>query len=280
VTDMSWDENEQLFVHLEDGREWSSSGRRFFSRGGVKYALLELLTIEPMHGYQMIKHLEEQSAGTYKPSPGSIYPTLQLLGDQGFVTAKKEAGKKIFEITEDGRAFLQQEREASVKEMTNDESTMLSGRRGGRYMRGMDIGQPEKESSMHGEPLSECYTNGDMRHLEDGPSMIDRRGDPFMRGEGMRHPRGRHHGHAAYGRHGAADGERGYADPEYRRGEHDEERGRGRNRRLTPAGKELFHQLKAAERAAMADQGMAERLRVILSKLREDLRELTEGKRA
>lgn len=266
MTDMSWDENEQLFVHHEDGREWSSSGRRFFSRGGVKYALLELLTIEPMHGYQMIKHLEEQSAGTYKPSPGSIYPTLQLLGDQGFVTAKKEAGKKIFEITEDGRAFLQQEREARGEDMPNDGSTMRSGR-SGRYMRGIDIGQSEKELSMHGGPLDERSTNGDMR-------MIDRR---FMRGEDMRHSRGRHHGHAAYGRHGAADGEHSYADPEYRRGEHDEERGRGRNRRLTPAGKELFHQLKAAERAAMADQGKAERLRIIMSELREDLRELMEG---
>lgn len=255
MTDMSWDENEQLFVHHEDGREWSSSGRRFFSRGGVKYALLELLTIEPMHGYQMIKHLEEKSAGTYKPSPGSIYPTLQLLGDQGFVTVKKEAGKKIFEITEDGRGFLQQEREARGEEMPNDGSTMRSGRKGGRYSRGE-------------------Y----MRHPEDGPSMIDRREDRFMRGEDMRQQRGRHHGHAAYGRHGAADGERGYADPTYRHGEHDEERGRGRNRRLTPAGKELFHQLKAAERAAMEDQGKAERLRVIMSELREDLRELTEGK--
>ncbi|WP_243644002.1 PadR family transcriptional regulator [Paenibacillus pinisoli] len=239
MTDISWDENEQLFVHHEDGREWSSSGRRFFSRGGVKFAVLELLTIEPMHGYQMIKHLEEQSAGTYKPSAGTIYPTLQLLSDQGLVTAKKEAGKKIFEITDDGRTFLHQEREARMEEMADDESTLHGGRRGGRYMRG---------------------------------------GGRFMRGEDMRHPRGRHHGHAAYGRHGAVDGERGYENSAYRRGEHDEERGRGRNRRLTPAGKELFHQLKAAERAAMGDKVKAERLRVILSELREDLHKLTEGK--
>jgi len=255
VTDISWDENEQLFVHHEDGREWSSSGRRFFSRGGVKYALLELLTIEPMHGYQMIKHLEEQSAGTYKPSAGTIYPTLQLLSDQGLVTAKKEAGKKIFEITDDGRTFLQQQREARMEEMADDESTLHGGRRGGRYMR-----------------------EGHAHHSEEGFSMSDRRGGRFIRGEDMRHLRGRHHGHAAYGRHGAMDGERGYADPAYRCGEHDEERGRGRNRRLTPAGKELFHQLKAAERAAMGDKVLAERLRVILSELRKDLHELTEGK--
>ena len=69
----------------------------------------------------------------------------------------------------------------------------------------------------------------------------------------------------------------GYAASEFSRDEHDVQ-GKGRNRRLTPAGKELFHQLKAAERAAMGDQAKAERLRQILSELRDALRGLTEGK--
>ncbi|MBH5317408.1 PadR family transcriptional regulator [Paenibacillus sp. GSMTC-2017] len=106
-----WQQEERLFLHLGNERETGGSGRRYFSRGGVKYALLELLGGENMHGYQMMKALEEQSGGTYKPSAGSIYPTLQMLRDQGFVEAYKQDGKKIFQITEDGRAYLEEENE-------------------------------------------------------------------------------------------------------------------------------------------------------------------------
>lgn len=104
-----WQQEERLFLHLGNERETNGSGKRYFSRGGVKYALLELLQQENMHGYQMMKALEEQSGGTYKPSAGSIYPTLQMLRDQGFVTASKIDGKKVFEITDEGRAYLLEE---------------------------------------------------------------------------------------------------------------------------------------------------------------------------
>src|SRR6266516_4862688 len=57
-------------------------GHRFFGRGDVKYALLELLRERPMHGYEMIKALEEKSGGFYTPSAGTIYPTLQMLEDR------------------------------------------------------------------------------------------------------------------------------------------------------------------------------------------------------
>lgn len=106
-----WQQEERLFLHLGNERETLGSGRRYFSRGGVKFALLELLEQENMHGYQMMKALEEQSGGTYKPSAGSIYPTLQMLRDQGFVEASKIEGKKIFNITEAGREYLKEEKE-------------------------------------------------------------------------------------------------------------------------------------------------------------------------
>ncbi|MBD3918162.1 PadR family transcriptional regulator [Paenibacillus sp. PR3] len=106
-----WQQEERLFLHLGNERETNGSGRRYFSRGGVKYALLELLQQENMHGYQMMKALEEQSGGTYKPSAGSIYPTLQMLRDQGFVNSSKIEGKKVFEITDEGRAYLLEERD-------------------------------------------------------------------------------------------------------------------------------------------------------------------------
>jgi DNA-binding PadR family transcriptional regulator len=81
-------------------------GKRFFGRGDLKYALLELLQERPMHGYEMMKALQEQTGGMYTPSAGSIYPTLQMLEDRGFVTVSEVEGKKVYSITDAGRAFL------------------------------------------------------------------------------------------------------------------------------------------------------------------------------
>lgn len=81
-------------------------GGRFFGRGDMKFALLELLRERPMYGYEMIKALEEKSGGFYTPSPGSIYPTLQMLEERGFVTSEERDGKKVYQITEVGRALL------------------------------------------------------------------------------------------------------------------------------------------------------------------------------
>src|SRR5438105_8667702 len=83
-----------------------SEGPRFFGRGDMKFALLELLQERPMYGYEMMKALEEKSGGFYTPSPGSIYPTLQMLEDRGFVTSHNVEGKKIYTITDSGRALL------------------------------------------------------------------------------------------------------------------------------------------------------------------------------
>lgn len=81
-------------------------GGRFFGRGDMKYALLWLLQERPMHGYEMIKALEQRSGGFYTPSPGSIYPTLQMLEEGGYVTGCEVEGKKVYTITDAGRALL------------------------------------------------------------------------------------------------------------------------------------------------------------------------------
>jgi DNA-binding PadR family transcriptional regulator len=86
---------------------------RFFGRGDVKYALLELLRERPMHGYEMIKALEEKSGGFYTPSAGTIYPTLQLLEDRGLVTVSEAEGKKVYSITDEGKAFLAEQQKNS-----------------------------------------------------------------------------------------------------------------------------------------------------------------------
>jgi DNA-binding PadR family transcriptional regulator len=57
-----------------------------------------------MHGYEMIQEIAERSGGAWKPSPGSVYPTLQLLEDEGLITSESEGGKKLFSLTESGRA--------------------------------------------------------------------------------------------------------------------------------------------------------------------------------
>jgi DNA-binding PadR family transcriptional regulator len=75
-------------------------------RGDMKYIILNALLDESMHGYDVIRQLEEKSDGLWKPSPGSVYPTLSLLEDEDLVTYKTENGKKIYSITDKGRDEL------------------------------------------------------------------------------------------------------------------------------------------------------------------------------
>jgi len=83
----------------------------------MRFALLDLLQERPMHGYEMIKALEERSGGFYAPSAGSVYPTLQLLADSGFVTVNETDSKKVYSITDTGRATLA-ERKGKDEEFT------------------------------------------------------------------------------------------------------------------------------------------------------------------
>lgn len=84
--------------------------RHWFESGDMKYVILKLLKDRPMHGYEVMKALEEKTHGCYKPSPGTVYPTLQWLEDEGLVEAKETDGKKVYEITDAGRAFLEDHR--------------------------------------------------------------------------------------------------------------------------------------------------------------------------
>lgn len=80
--------------------------RRIVRKGELKFVLLRLLADEPMHGYELMRRLEEESGGLYTPSPGSVYPTLQLLEDQGYVSSTQDEGKRVYRLTAEGRAFL------------------------------------------------------------------------------------------------------------------------------------------------------------------------------
>ena len=87
---------------------FSERHSRMFEKGDLKYVVLDLLKDKPSHGYEIIRAMEERFMGFYTPSAGSIYPTLQLLEDMGYVKALEQDGKKVYSITEEGKSFLKQ----------------------------------------------------------------------------------------------------------------------------------------------------------------------------
>ena len=86
---------------FRSSRRWTS-----FQKGDLKYVILDLLKDKPRHGYDIIRELEEQSCGFYRPSPGVIYPTLQMLQEMGYASSNEQEGKKVYSITEEGLKFL------------------------------------------------------------------------------------------------------------------------------------------------------------------------------
>ena len=79
---------------------------RWFEPGEMRLVVLRLIREKPRHGYEIIKALEERMGGCYTPSAGSVYPTLQLLEDQGYVRIVEEGGKKVYHITPEGEQLL------------------------------------------------------------------------------------------------------------------------------------------------------------------------------
>ncbi len=86
---------------------------RFVGDGDLRLIVLTLLADGPRHGYDLIKNLEERSSGFYSPSPGVIYPTLTFLEEAGHAVSTAEGNKKVFAITDSGRAYLEENREAA-----------------------------------------------------------------------------------------------------------------------------------------------------------------------
>ncbi|MCX5080312.1 PadR family transcriptional regulator [Streptomyces sp. NPDC056121] len=86
------------------GRGGRGGPRGRARRGDVRASILALLKDRPMHGYEMIQEIAERSGGAWKPSPGSVYPTLQLLEDEGLIASESEGGKKLFALTDSGRS--------------------------------------------------------------------------------------------------------------------------------------------------------------------------------
>lgn len=97
-----------------DGEERGRRGRRgrMFAQGELRLALLALIAETPRHGYELIKEIEDMTGGAYAPSPGAVYPTLQLLEDEGAIEeAEAEGAKKPFAATQQGRDELDARRD-------------------------------------------------------------------------------------------------------------------------------------------------------------------------
>lgn len=105
ATDHEFDFEAFLFGPRRRGRRRNMKWK-IFERGDLKFVILRLISKCPMHGYEVMKALEEESRGYYRPSPGSVYPTLQMLEDEGYVTVEEQGGKKIYSITKEGVAYL------------------------------------------------------------------------------------------------------------------------------------------------------------------------------
>jgi len=125
--DQRWDHNWRRFEAMARrsfgripgmGRgDWGGFGENFrigrmLASGDLRLVALFLIEQQPRHGYDLIKAVEEKSAGFYSPSPGIVYPALTFLEEAGYVTSNAEGNKKLYTITEEGRAHLADNREA------------------------------------------------------------------------------------------------------------------------------------------------------------------------
>jgi len=84
---------------------------RMLATGDLRLIALALIAEQPRHGYEIIKVLEDKTEGCYAPSPGMVYPTLTYLEEMGYVTAQAEGAKKLYTITDEGRAHLTENRD-------------------------------------------------------------------------------------------------------------------------------------------------------------------------
>jgi DNA-binding PadR family transcriptional regulator len=94
-----------------EGGEDLMRARRMLAQGDLRLVALALIAEAPRHGYEIIKLLEEKTSDWYSPSPGIVYPTLTYLEEAGYVTASTEGSKKLYAITDEGRAYLEGNRD-------------------------------------------------------------------------------------------------------------------------------------------------------------------------
>jgi DNA-binding PadR family transcriptional regulator len=132
------------------GHGWRGPKAR---RGDVRAAILAVLAEQPRNGYQIIQEIAERSGGAWKPSPGSIYPTLQQLEDEGLVAAETDGGRRAFRLTEDGRTYVAEHGDeiaapwaARTEPAEDDGLKPLIGQVAAAMWQIMAVGSPEQQA--------------------------------------------------------------------------------------------------------------------------------------
>lgn len=111
------------------GGPFGGRGPRMFDAGALRLVVLGLIAEEPRHGYDIIKALEAKFQGAYTPSPGAIYPMLQMLEEADLVVSEADGNKRLFSITEEGKAYLEENK--AELERINAQIQHVAGRMGG-----------------------------------------------------------------------------------------------------------------------------------------------------
>ncbi|MFI9009543.1 PadR family transcriptional regulator [Actinosynnema sp. NPDC053489] len=161
------------------GRGRGRGGRQ--RKGNVRAAVLALLAERPMHGYEMIQEIGRRTDGLWRPSPGSVYPTLQLLADEGLVASTEEAGgKKLFTLTETGREEAAKLDDTPPWQQVNDDldthaaKLRTAARHLGAAMQQMAVAGTREQQARAVEILGEARRKlyailGELDVEEDGP---------------------------------------------------------------------------------------------------------------
>jgi len=138
----AWEAMEQLKAQFEQ-----KVGPRM-GRGDVRAAVLSLLAEKPMHGYQIIQEIAERSGGAWKPSPGSVYPTLQLLADEGLISASESNGRKTYVLTDEGRIVA----DAETSTPWDSHGAKEKGRASALPKAGIELAQATAQVGRSGTP--------------------------------------------------------------------------------------------------------------------------------
>lgn len=154
----SWTKNsnsdwsvEAAWQTLEDlGKQFKRNVDMRMRRGDVKSAVIRLLAEAPMHGYQIIHEIESRSGGAWKPSPGSVYPTLQLLADEGLIEAHEADGRRTYSLTLTGKEVAESEADSPAPWLTGSERP--TGPRGALAASGLQIAKAAAEVARKGTP--------------------------------------------------------------------------------------------------------------------------------
>ena len=164
------------------GEHWGGRGRggprigRLLEHGDLRFVILALLKDKPSHGYELIRALEERTGGSYRPSPGVIYPTLSLLEDEGFARPTgAEGGRKAFEITEAGLEALERNKPAVDAVFARlDEAAESSPRASPRVARAMQNLAMALRVKLAGEKPTDAQMDAIVAAIDDAVAKIEK----------------------------------------------------------------------------------------------------------